>query len=594
MNILGLKVISHDTGAALIKGESIVAISEERLNRIKHSPHYFPKLSIDYCLKVQELSPKDIDMVVIDQTDLPSKFKMKEIFDRETSGAFSNSKIYVINHHLAHAASAFFCSPFDEAAILVYDGAGEKFVTHTGVLATETETLYFGSGNTLNQIQKTLHLRRGKIFPYTFGIGKLYTFISTIYLGLGQYNEGKMMGLAPYGNDSVLKMIPQEKWYTEKDGHILCNAQITFPNRKLTRRIAYIRNLIPFLKRRILVSVEPIRMIALSFGSNGLFERPRLFEKIRLPRPRRNEEDKLPDDYYSSVAYAAQFIFEKVAFLWGQKLKNITRSQNLCVAGGCGLNIDANMLFLEKVGFKRIFVQPACSDAGIPLGCALYGMHEIAKTPRFYEMKSASLGRKYKKDEIEMALEENKDKINFRKPQNLPNEVAKLIASKKIVGWFKGGSEYGPRALGNRSILCDPRDKDMKDVLNARVKHRESWRPFAASVLEDKASDFFEIKEKSPFMLLAAVVRKEKRTLIPSVVHVDNTCRVQTVSKEANGEYFELINEFYKETGIPLILNTSFNLGGEPIVESPLDALKSFLATNIDFLVLDEYLVSKK
>jgi carbamoyltransferase len=588
MNVLGLKVIGHDTGAAVVSGTRVVAIAEERLNRIKHSPNMFPRLGIDYCLQNLELKDSDIDLVVIDQTGLPTQLRMLEIFKRETGDRFKDARALVINHHLAHAASAFFCSPFKESAVLVYDGTGEKFVTHLGVHATETDTLYMGSGSKLYEILKNVHIREGGHFPYTFGIGKLYEFI-TRYINLGEYNEGKLMGLAPYGNDSVLKKHPFDEWCREYNGHILCNSRITYPGKQLS---APGMSLKARVRRRIIALARPlVRFLAGKLTEDGLYE-VEIFPEIELPKPKRTNE-QLPDTYYSSVAYAAQKVFERVAVMFGLKLKNITQSENLCVAGGCGLNIDANMNFLSEVGFKNIFVQPASSDTGIPLGLALYGAHVIAGEPRFYNMESASLGRTYSEAEILDALKERASDIRFTKQPQIASKTAALIAEGKIVGWFYGGGEYGPRALGHRSIVCDARKHDMRDVLNLKVKHREPWRPFAASVLRERVSDFFEFDGSSPFMVLAANVRKEKRGSIPSVTHVDNTCRIQTVTKEANGRYYDVIRNFYELTKVPLILNTSFNLGGEPIVESPKDALRTFLATKMDYLVLEDYLVEK-
>ncbi len=576
LNVLGLKIIKHDTGAALISDEKIIAIGEERLNRVKHSPNIFPKLSIDYCLDYFGLNSKDIDLIVIDQLDHSSRFPIKDIFLSNVGDKFKNAEIHVINHHDAHAASTFFASSFDESAILIYDGAGEKFKTHHGVYVTEADTLFYGKGNAFYQIQKTSHLREGKIFPYTFSIGKLYDFLSSSYLGFGPYNEGKMMGLAPYGDDSILKEIPEQNWYKEVGGHIVCNSRIEFPHKsKIRNLLRKIKNILKYITKDVRVKGD-------------------IFKKINLPKPRKDSSYTLPDKYYSSVAYAAQKILEKVACILGAKLKNITQSDNLCVAGGVGLNIDANKNFLDKVGFKDIFIQPGSSDSGIPLGCALYGYHMIKKQSRFFDMKSASLGREYSEDEIIKSLEKETDRIIFKKSDDVAKDTAKLISDGNIIGWFQGGSEYGPRALGNRSILCDARKKDMKDILNERVKHREGWRPFATSILRKNLSEYFKFDGNSSFMLIAAKVKDDKKDKIPSVVHVDDTSRIQTVERENNEAYYNLISEFNKLTGVPLILNTSFNLGGDPIVETPTDALNTFLKTEIDYLILGNYIIEKK
>lgn len=587
MNILGVKLTSHDTGAALISGGRIVAVAEERLNRVKHS-NAFPEYSIQYCLDGLGLEPEDIDLVVMDQVDLPSKLRMREIFRGRAGGKFSRAEFYVINHHDAHAASAFFCSPFEEAAVLVCDGAGEKFVTHLGVTATETETLYCGSGQRLFPIQKTMHFRDGKVFPYTFGAGKLYELLSSKYLGFGPYNEGKMMGLAPYGNASLFSAFPEECWYGEKNGHWLCNADISFPGQAASGLVNFLRYRLPQFWRRSAARFA----FSLFFSKSELFAEPDFFSAIRLKRPAR-KDDALPDEYYASVAYASQCVLEKVAVELGKKLKAVTNSKNICVAGGVGLNIDANRKLLDQAGFEHLFAQPGASDTGIALGCALWGWHVTAGKPRFWVMRSASLGRPYRQEEVAAAIDKYRDRLTVRKPLDVAGESAELISRGKIVGWFQGGSEYGPRALGNRSILCDPRPAAMRDILNRRVKHREPWRPFAASVLLEEMPKWFELESESPFMLLAAKVRKDKVALVPAVVHVDGTTRIQTVTKEANGRYYDLIASFHRLTGMPLILNTSFNDSGEPIVETPEEAISDFMKLDMDCLVLEDYIITR-
>lgn len=591
--ILGVKIVSHDTGAALIAGNRVVAIAEERLNRVKHSPRFFPKLSIDYCLRQFSLEPRDVDLVVIDQVGDRATGDMKEIFTELTKGTFSRAESCVLNHHDAHAASAFFCSHFDDAAILIVDGAGEKIRTNIGVIGTETETLYRGVGNKVFPIQKTTHIRRRARFPFTIGIGKLYGIFSEKYLGFGHYNEGKMMGLAPYGKDTLLRKFPLDRWFKEHHGHIICNPGIVFKDKQYTVKKKKEKVTITISRAMLKPFFFWILQYASPLGKGAIFT-PHLFEPIFLDKPSRERGDKLPEDYYASVAYAAQYVLERVMVEWGKKVKNITGSKNLCVAGGVGLNIDANKKFLDEVGFERIFVQPASSDTGIPLGCALWGAHMILGLPRFYEMKSASLGQVYSDEEMWKAINARRDEVVVRKSLHIAEETARYIASGEIIGWFQGGSEYGPRALGNRSILCDARNPKMKDIVNEKVKHREPWRPFAASVLAERQSEWFELEHPSPFMLLAAKVREEKQKLIPSVVHVDGTCRIQSVTSEANAPYYELLKAFEGETGTPLILNTSFNDAGEPIVETPKDALDCFLKTEIDHLVIHDYIISKR
>lgn len=592
VNILGVKVTSHDTGAALVAGTRVVAIAEERLCRVKHSHNIFPAKSIAYCLEVCKLSPADIDLVVIDQIGRTEGVRVREIFERNGGAAFSNATIHVLNHHDAHAAHAFFCSPFDDAAVLVVDGAGEKFKTNIGILGTETETMYRGTGTSIVQIQKTIHIRRKTRFPYTTGIGKLYTLLSEEYLNFGHYNEGKMMGLAPYGDLSIFDTYPLAKWWLEHNGDILCNPRFRFAGEENIQKKRE-----SFFMRSLRVCMRAVGLYALWLRFSPLGEEivaePDFFQEIRFTKPQRERSCPLPEPYYAAVARAGQEVLERVMVLWGKKIKAITAAENLCVAGGVGLNIDANKRFLDEVGFKRLFVQPAASDTGIALGCALWGAHQILGLPRFWEMKSASLGRVYSDEEIKRALEAEKGKITVRHSDDAPAEAARLIADGKIIGWFQGGSEYGPRALGNRSILCDARNPKMKDIVNEKVKHREWWRPFAASILAEKQHEWFELSHPSPFMLLAAPVVKEKRALVPSIVHVDGSCRIQSVTHEQNAPYYALLKAFEKETGVPLVLNTSFNDAGEPIVETPADALRCFLNTEMDALVLHDFIITK-
>ncbi|MDO8562108.1 MAG: carbamoyltransferase C-terminal domain-containing protein [bacterium] len=604
MNVLGIKTMGHDTGAALIAGGKVVAIAEERLNRIKYSPHRFPKLSIDYCLKALKISPEDLDLIVYDPVgadDIDKNDYTAEDVRKELDSRFAKVRLEYVNHHAAHAATAFFCSPFRESAVLVYDGSGEVFKTHLGVTATETESLYRGSDGELTLMDKTLHARSGPgRYPYTVGIGKLYALLSMGYLSFGRYNEGKMMGLAAYGDDSFLKRFPYERWVGNRAGQMVCNSAIVIPRGGFASRSSHAglahlpRRIIEALRVRIRRAAEMLARF-LNRKSGHLFAAPDIFEPIIMPRPARDpKRDTLPDEYYSSVAFAGQKIFERFALDIAKRLRLMTGSENLCVAGGCGLNIDANLSFLQDAGFKRLFVQPASSDSGIPLGAALHGHHVILGQPRQWEMKSASLGRPYTEEEILSSIAEFKDKIIARKSDRVCEETAKLIADGSIVGWFHGGSEYGPRALGNRSILSDARSPEAKDILNARVKHRELWRPFAASVLEEKIGELFQPAIPSPFMLLTSSVREDKRSVIPSLVHKDGTCRTQSVTPQSNRKYYELIKAYDALTGVPAILNTSFNLGGEPIVESPHDALDTFTRTNMDYLILEDYIVTKR
>jgi carbamoyltransferase len=597
--VLGIKMRGHDPGAALICDGRLVAISEERLNRIKYSKGIFPTKAIQYCLDAFGLSPDDIDLVVSDRTVENKGGRegaSKELFTRNTGNRFDDSRFLCINHHSAHAATAFLCSPFEDAAILVYDGNGDHITTRLGVVGVETETLYRGVGSTITEIDKSLHVKAGGDFPYGSGIGKLYAFLSRRYLRFGPNNEWKMMGLAAYGDDRILKEYPYEAWVRWDGGQLVATRNIRF-SRSVPGAPGVARS-----ARMALLALSDRLQSWLLLARQALARRilpdartPVSFPPIVMGLPARDPAKvSLPDEYYSSVAYAAQKIFEHYAIELGRRLRTITGSGNLCVSGGCGLNIDANRNFLTEVGYRNIFVQPASNDSGIPLGCALWGWHVELGQPRTWEMRSASLGRPYSKQEIEGAILERRDELEWRTSADAAEETAQILADGKIVGWYRGGAEYGPRALGNRSILCDPRPVEMKDRLNARVKHREMWRPFAAAVLLSEMSEWFELEKESPFMLLMAPVREEKRSAIPAVVHRDGTCRIQSLTERENGDYWKLVKAFGDLTGVPLVLNTSFNIAGDPIVETPQDAIDTFLRTGIDVLVLEDFIVTKR
>ncbi len=609
MNVLGLKVGGHDPGAALISNNGgttrVCAIAEERLTRVKHAPHAFPTQSIVYVLENLGIPKEDIDLIVydttIDEVQFTNEVESTRWVKERVGAGFTKAQFVGVGHHDAHAATAFFCSPYEESAVLVYDGSGAIFPSPQGGMVTETETFYKGKGSTLTVIHKTAHVCTPAGFPYSVGIGRLYSNLSQNYISFGPHNEGKMMGLAAYGDDSFLKAFPYERWVKRYNGELLCNNQVSYPMRGATafikrsgsptRLLLDVYNGVLSRGRRLFFKATTV--VTGRLGAEAVY--PKIFEPIRFARPNRDAgAEKLPDAYFSSVAFAAQKIFEQYAIELGTYLKNVTESDTLCVAGGCALNIDANRNFLTKVGFKNLFVQPASSDCGIPLGCALWGMHAVLGQPRAWVMQSASLGKPYSKTEVEKAIAARKDEVEYQYVDDAPKEAARLIADGNIIGWFQGGAEYGPRALGNRSIVCDARGKDMKDVLNNRVKHRESWRPFAASILLEKMSEWFDFSTESPYMLLTGSVLPHKRKDVPSIVHVDGTCRLQSLTETQNGPYWALVKEFEACTGVPLVLNTSFNLGGDPIVETPEDALDTFLRTDMDYLVMEHAVIRKR
>ncbi|HEY4517430.1 MAG TPA: carbamoyltransferase C-terminal domain-containing protein [Candidatus Paceibacterota bacterium] len=585
-NVLGLKIVGHDPGAALISGNRVVAISEERLNRIKYSTGLFPKLSTPYCLQALGLKPEDIDLIVMDYVGELDEKEVLAIFTKENTLDFSRAEIKVINHHLAHAASAYYCSPFTEGAVMIVDGTGSRVESKEGSFV-ETETLYRAAGTTLEQIQKTVHRFYHADYPDTYGIGKLYTFITRRLLEFGMYNEGKTMGLASYGNaQNIFKLIPKDRFMKEVGGHFLCNPKITYPGSGSFSLKRFLRD-----PRKVIINYAVMLLKLVKKTGSRLKNKP-VFSPIHIPIPPRPRDLPLPEQKYNDLAAVVQDIIEDVFLGLSRRAHAATGSRNICIAGGCGLNGVSNNKILHDKKFAEIFIQPASSDTGIPLGCALWGQVHLGE-PRTYVMRDAYLGREYSGQEIQEAMQKTNG-ISFKKSSAVAEETAKLLAEQKVVGWFQFGSEYGPRSLGARSILADPRRAEMKNILNDRVKHRELWRPFAASVLKEKANEYFELDyEESPFMLLVPKIRERAKKDMQALVHVDGTCRIQTVTKEDNGLYYDLIQAFHKETGVPLIVNTSFNLAGEPIIESPEDALRCFLSTDMDYLVLGSYVVKK-
>lgn len=460
-----------------------------------------------------------------DRLILPLVFKKELGFEGKT---------LFIKHHLAHAASSFLVSPFEEAAILTADGVGEWATTSRG----------FGKGNRIH-IQKEIH------FPDSLGL--LYTAITT-YLGFQALEgEGIVMGLAAYG----------EPVYIDK------------------------------LKE--IVTVRPDGSFRLDQRFFGFFNEgsrmytPRFVKTFGSPRSPGEKIEKRHQDMAASL----QKLTEEIVIQMARDLQTETKMEKLCLAGGLFLNCVANHKLLEETPFKEVFVQPAAGDCGGALGAAAYVYYDFLGNERNYVMTDAALGPEFSEEQIKRIL--RREGLDFQRMEYpvLAPYIAGKIARGEIIGWFQGKMEFGPRALGNRSILADPRNPGMKDLLNSKVKHRESFRPYAPLVLEEKAVEYFELKNLSPFMLLAPKVKADKRSLIPSATHVDGTARVQTVNKDTHPKLWRLIKEFEAITGIPSILNTSFNLKGEPIVCSPEDAIAGFLKSDMDCLVMENIVVER-
>jgi len=545
--IMGIQsYANHDSGACIIKfsddGELLrfMAISEERLIRIKY-PYTFPIHSIDYCMKFFGLTDiNQIDLLITEYIRIKRWFTSSPTYNvsdydyLKVKFDIDPKKIRTISHHMAHAASAYYVSGFDEAAVLVVDGNGSDL---------ETTSYFHGKGDNLQLIEN---------YKY-YGIAACYDAVTKQILGFGTGEQGKTMGLSPYGEkyDQVLHI------NADLDG-------IKNNFSKFMRRMPYsdMLNQISAENR-----INPLK---------GNYKK--CIEKKNLLNP-----------YFSRAAYDIQEETERVLVHLSNDLYSKTNSRNLCISGGVGLNSVSNKIVLDKCRFDNIFIFPACSDAGIPFGLAIWGYYNCSEFNLFkkkkYMMKNAYLGIEYSKD---YTLDVFK-KYDITYSNVDLSFIAKAISEGKIVGWFQGGSEYGPRALGHRSILADSRDKEMKDILNLRVKHRESFRPFAPSILKEFSNEYFDIECESPYMLLVAKVKKPD--IIPATTHIDRTARIQTISKEENDVFYNLLMEFYKITGVPCILNTSFNEAGEPIVETPNDAIICSLKNKIDFVVIGQYLV---
>jgi carbamoyltransferase len=562
MNILGLTYLSHDCGAVIISdGKLLAAVEEERLNRDKHTTS-FPHKAIEYCLETAGISPKEVDYLV-----LPSKpfihlanrieyainifpktfrflwhnlynatwtYKMRDIDAPRKAGIGENCKKIKIEHHLAHAASSFFCSPFEDAAIITTDGRGEW------------PCLLFasGRGNKIKTIRKSY-------FPHS--LGQIYQAF-TEYLGFPDYgDEYKVMGLSGYGKPTHMELLREIIQF--KDGELTINQK--------------------FMNYHIF-----------NMNMDDRFS-TRLDQYLKC---RRNPDEKVTQEHMNTAA-SIQARLNEVGLEIANYMQKITGSKNLCLSGGVALNGVMNHYIKQNSNFDDIYISPAPSDTGLALGAALYVNHSILDNKRDFVMEHAFWGPEFDDKEIQKYLDVYQ--ISYKKLKDPAKKAAELIADGKVVGWFQGRMEYGPRALGNRSILGDPRIEKMKEIINSKIKFREEFRPFAPAVLKERSADYFLDLGDSPFMLNVGKVRREKKKEIPSVTHVDGTARVQTVEKRINPLFYSLIQQFEKITNVPLVINTSFNVKGEPIVCTPNDAIRCFYTSGIDDLILGDYHISK-
>lgn len=567
MNILGLGGLLIDGASCLIRnGKIIAAVEEERYSRTKHMPMIYsgglPFDSIEACLRMGNISWKDIDRVGYyfepwREFFSLSAFRLRRSFLSPTTVTYyeiqyldnlrrhlviprlinrkteKNVPFHYFGHHISHAASSYYTSAFDSAAILVMDALSE----------IECTTFYKAEGN---NIRKLLSYN----FPHSLGF--VYSTI-TDYLGFKSNNdEYKVMGLASLGKPS----------YFEK----LKDVVRIFPHGEIRLNFSYFDR---YFRGRDYLNKKFYSV----FGS------------------KRQKGEKITQRH-ADIAASLQLLLEESTVRMARHLHKLTDSENLCLAGGVALNCTNNGKLLQDGPFRNIFLQPACHDAGGALGAALLVKHCVIGSTEREKLEGSYLGDGYSDEEIKKILDAAK--IIYERCDDILERTARLIADGNIIAWFQGRAEWGPRALGNRSILADPTRTDIKDVINASVKHREGFRPFAPSVTEEDVGKFFECISYSPFMLFVVKANSYAKKKIPAVIHVDGTSRVQTVRRKVNSQYYDLLRAFEKIKGVPVLLNTSFNVDKEPIVNSPEDALRCFFSTGIDYLVMGNYLIGKK
>jgi len=592
--ILGISAFYHDSAASIIvDGKIIAAAQEERFTRIKHDPSY-PFNAIEFVLNYANIKLNDIDQIVFFEKPFlkferlletyvafaPKGFKsfcmsmpiwlkdklfQKKILFNELKKHDKNfnddKKIYFSDHHLSHAASAFFPSPFEEALVLTADGVGEWATT----------TVAIGKGNNL-EIKKEIH------FPHSLGLlYSAFTYYTGFKVNSGEY---KLMGLAPYGMPIYEDKIKNNLIDIKEDGSF--HLDQTYFN-----------------------------------YATGLTMTNKKFDNLFGQRPRDSKKEKLTQ-FHMDIAASIQKVTEDIMIKLAKSLKQEFNISNLCLAGGVALNCVANGKILKEKIFDNIWVQPAAGDAGGSLGAALALWHIEQNNPRKVnlkdDMQGSYLGPEYTQTQIEEELNRIGAKYKTLNEEDLIDMASTNLSSGEAIGWFQGRMEFGPRALGGRSILGDPRSSETQKNLNLKVKYRESFRPFAPSILRDDLSEWFDISVDSPYMLMVSNINKDKmiemsedekklfginklnikRSEIPAVTHVDYSARIQTVHKETNEKYFKLIKKFKEKTNCPIIVNTSFNVRGEPIVNTPLDAFNCFMGTELDKLYIGNCYLDKK
>ncbi len=563
MVILGLNYYFHDSTACIVKdGQLVAAIEEERLNRDKHT-RAFPMLAIDRCLKIANLDYNDIDHIAVSIKPTHNMGKkvayglknlktIKPFINHELVHGYNKQKsfwnwfgyhwdskkegpeVHFIQHHLSHAAGSFFVSPYKEAALLGVDGSGEWATTWLG----------YGKDTTVECLNQSF-------FPNS--LGSFYEAVTQFCGFRTSYDEGKTMGLAPMGDpnvflDEVTKMVSVDS-----------NGQLIFD---------------------------------LSYFNYQNMSWKRCSEKFHkiFGEPRKKGEDF--KKHHMDVAAAFQKVLENKVLEICDILYNKTKAKHLVISGGVSLNSVMNGRIVRESPFEDVYVMPAAGDNGTAIGAAYYLYNGIFKKERNFVHSNPYVGTSYTREQVEKVLKGAKLQYDYH--EDIYDATANLLKDGNIIGWFQGAMEIGPRALGNRSILANPAFPQMKDKINAEVKFREAYRPFAPSTIPEAKNAFFDLEVEAPFMLKVCNVLKEKQDVIPAVTHVDGSARLQTVNKEYNERYYNLIKALGDKTGVPVVLNTSFNIQGEPVVESPQDAIRCFFSTGLDYLIIDNFLISKK
>ena len=591
MHILGVSCYFHDAAAALLRdGQLVAAAEEERFTRKKHD-YEFPRHAIDFCLRAGGVRSGDLDYAVFFEkpfvkferlllsslqtfprsyrvfresmiTWFGDKLWIRSLLQRELG--LPPAKILFSEHHLSHAASAFFCSPFEEAAVLTVDGVGEWTTASIGV----------GRGSDLRVLKEIR-------FPHSLGL--LYSAF-TAFLGF-EVNEGeyKVMGMAPFGTpryvDRVRKLIR-----IAGDGSFELDMDYFSFHHSTSRTFNH----------KFEALFGPPRDPRANF-----FTRASGYPSYFGQRPANHAALARDNERYADIAASIQAVTEEALLAMARAAYRETGLARLCLAGGVALNSVANGRILRDTPFDELYVQPAAGDGGGAVGAALYGYHAVLGKPRSFVMEHAAWGEAHGPDAVEGFL--RRENIRYDRLENedtLIDRVVDRLTAGKVVGWVQGRFEWGPRALGQRSILADPRRADMKDLVNVKIKFREPFRPFAPSVLAERAEEYFVLPQAARhyparFMLYVVDVKPDKRPRLPAITHVDGTGRLQTVRRDPNPRYYRLIERFGEATGVPVVLNTSFNLKGEPIVNTPAEAFRTFGASGMDVLVLGDCMIEK-